>query len=58
MKYKAQVCFEYLIIISLLIILSALVMVISEGYIATSDSIKDTAQLFSERTLEMTEALQ
>jgi len=57
MDNKAQVSFEYLIIISLMIIMSTLVMVIADGYILTSDTIKETAEIYSERTREMMEAL-
>lgn len=55
MDDKAQVSFEYLILIGVLIMISALVMVLSRHYFSASKSIKGTGKLYSNNTLEMLE---
>lgn len=53
MDNKAQVSFEYLILIALLIIIAALVMILSKHYFTASDSIKETGEGYSEKALNM-----
>lgn len=55
MNNKAQVSFEYLILIGVLIIISTLVMIISQNYFSTSKSVRETGELYSNKTLEMLE---
>ncbi len=55
MNNKAQVSFEYLILIGVLIVIAALVMVLSKHYFTASGSIKQTGKLYSNKTLEMLE---
>lgn len=53
MDDKAQVSFEYLIMIALLIVIASLVMVLSKHYFTASDSMKDTGRIYSEKALDM-----
>lgn len=53
MDNKAQVSFEYLVIITLLMVIASLAVILSNHYFTASDSIKETGQGYSEDALEM-----
>lgn len=57
MDDTGQVCFEYLVIISLLIVIATLAVMISTGFLTMSETTKGTGEIYSNKTLGMLEGL-
>lgn len=53
MENKAQVSFEFLIMIALMIIIAALTTVLSSHYLTSASSIKQTTNSYSNKALNM-----
>ncbi|MFW5902318.1 MAG: class III signal peptide-containing protein [archaeon] len=57
MDDKAQIGFEYLVLVSIVIVIASIVIFLSQNYIATSETVRETGKQYSEKTLEMMEGL-
>ncbi len=53
MNNKAQVSFEYLVLIALIVILGAVVMTVAGNYFTMSGAVKETGELYRNRLKEM-----
>ncbi len=53
MDNKAQVSFEYLVIISLLVMLSTMIMMLSQNYVNISDALTETGNTYKDKLLQM-----
>jgi len=57
MENKAQIGFEYLVLLSIVIIVASVVIMISQNYIVTSETVRETGKQYSERLVGMMEGL-
>jgi|GEM_PF-2569812 len=57
MENKAQIGFEYLVLLSIVIIVASVVIMISQNYIVTSETVRETGKHYSERLVGMMEGL-
>lgn len=53
MDDKAQVSFEYLVMITILVILSTMIITLSQNYVNISDSLKQTGETYKNKLLQM-----
>jgi len=53
MNDKAQVSFEYLVLITVLIIVGTVAMILANNYFTMTGAVKETGKIYKNNTLEM-----